>query len=464
MSLLSRWFPRRTAYQSLAAVVAEPWLVKPEAFLGAFQEIATQAQVFTSAGDIRAAMADVEDDEDNLELFEIHNGVAVIPIHGLIMKEIPCAFRFFGTPATSTRETKEIFADVLANDEVKSIFLDIDSPGGTVSGTASLADVIYRANQFKPVHGHASDLAASAAYWIGSQAVRLTCGETAEVGSIGAYKLLIDRSKQAEADGLMIHRLASGPYKGVGVPGVPITEAQLAVEQELVDGINGLFQQAILRGRPELTAEALKGMATGRVWLGVDAHKLGLVDAVLSVEEAFEDTITAGQEDRQDEAESGPESEGESEMPFRRKKPEESDSKALAEAKAYIGQLEGERDQAVAERDEAVERAENLRTKFLASVLKKHQAAGRFDAGTRPAMEQRAEKFGDDIDEFDAMLAESGTRDKRKPTGGMGSSDSKPRKNADPEETRLARMLGLSEEDLQDDGTMSFSLVDGSAQ
>jgi ClpP class serine protease len=76
-----------------------------------------------------------------------------------------------------------------ADADVASIVLDIDSPGGTVSGTPEAAAAVRDAAAQKPVIAIANTLAASAAYWIGSQASEFVMAPSADVGSIGAMIL-----------------------------------------------------------------------------------------------------------------------------------------------------------------------------------------------------------------------------------------------------------------------------------
>ncbi len=80
------------------------------------------------------------------------------------------------------QQIKELAADF----SIKSIILDINSPGGAVTGTELAADAVYAANKRKPVVAYVDPLCASAAYWIGSQAGTIVAAtRAADIGSIG---------------------------------------------------------------------------------------------------------------------------------------------------------------------------------------------------------------------------------------------------------------------------------------
>ena len=179
----------------------------------------------------------------------VKDGVAHIRIAGPILKQVPSIFKMFGINATSTEEVRIMLGDAALDDDVSSIMLDIDSPGGTIDGVESLASDLFAARDIKPVHAHAQDLMASAAYWIGSQAGTLTAGPTAAVGSIGVYTVMDDTSAIVDGKGIRKYVIASHPLKGAGVPGSRITDDQRDDAQRVIDGYAGLFVAAIARGR-----------------------------------------------------------------------------------------------------------------------------------------------------------------------------------------------------------------------
>jgi signal peptide peptidase SppA len=210
-------------------------------------------------------------------------GIAMIGIHGQMTKG-----RSSFDDGTSTVETRIAIRKAVRDEQVKAILLHIDSPGGTVAGTADLADEIAGADRRKPVYAYIEDLGASAAYWVASQARRITANRTALVGSIGTLSVLEDLSGMAEAAGVKVHVIATGAYKGAFVEGTEITEDHLAYAQEVVDDLNAPFLKAVKGGR-QMTAKQVREAADGRVHIAKKALAFGLIDGV----ESLDDTVRA---------------------------------------------------------------------------------------------------------------------------------------------------------------------------
>jgi len=150
-----------------------PWAITTEAFREITQTDLTPLQ-----------LRDGRLTQFRQQAFEIVEGKATIQIHGLIAKKQSLLMQIFG--GTSTALAADDFRQALADDTVKEIILDVDSPGGRVDGTAEFAKLIFESRGKKPITAFANGVMASAAYWIGSAADRiLMSGETTAVGSIG---------------------------------------------------------------------------------------------------------------------------------------------------------------------------------------------------------------------------------------------------------------------------------------
>ena len=162
----------------------------------------------------------------------------------------------------------------------------MDSPGGQVAGVQELADEVHDTDWVKPVHAHLDDLGASAAYWVASQARRVTANQTAQVGSIGVLAVVEDTAGMAEQEGVKVHVVATGPRKGDFAPGAPVTEDALVALREEVEDTYGHFLAAVTRGRG-LRGNRLEAVADGRTWIAAKAVERGLIDAVASEEEAI---------------------------------------------------------------------------------------------------------------------------------------------------------------------------------
>ncbi len=228
-----------------------------------------------------AAFGRSDSEQARKSRMEISNGVASVPVTGVLVKKVPWYFSFFGIDATAYGEIEADVARALADDSVTSIRLMVDSPGGQVAGVKEASDAIAAARALKPVSAHIDDIGASGAYWLASQAGKVSASPNALVGSIGVYSAYVDSSKAAENEGYKVHVVSSGPHKGMGVPGSPITADQLAAMQQVIDGMAANFVQDVARGRGR-GADQVTKWADGRVWISREALQNGLIDSVTS--------------------------------------------------------------------------------------------------------------------------------------------------------------------------------------
>ncbi len=211
------------------------------------------------------------------------DGIAVLTIYGIVAKHSG----LFGG-ASSVVVRRELRK--MSNDpRIRGIIIQVDSPGGTVSGTEALASDIHEASKRKLTVTTFRDIGASAAYYFGSQASRVVAQPASLVGSIGIYSVLTDSSKGASDAGIKVHIVrpsGGGDFKGMGVPGTEITPAHLAEAQRIVTGFHNAFIDAVARGR-KLPHAYVSTLADGRVHPARDAVGLKLVDAV----ETFDATL-----------------------------------------------------------------------------------------------------------------------------------------------------------------------------
>jgi len=213
----------------------------------------------------------------------IVDGVAVIDFKGFMMKGNS---KYSGN--VSTVKIRQSLRALAEDKGVNAIMLKIESPGGHSAGTKELADEVKAVDAKKPVYAHIEDQGASAAYWVASQARRITANAPGWIGSIGTFAVLQDASGLYETAGVKVHVVSTGKYKGAGIEGTEITPDQLAYVQDLVNGLNGFFLEAIGTGR-NLSQSRIREVSDGRVHSAEAAVKLGLIDAVKSFDEAMQD-------------------------------------------------------------------------------------------------------------------------------------------------------------------------------
>jgi signal peptide peptidase SppA len=249
------------------------WCMEPAAFAALWQTASrTDLREHMAAGPPKVA--------STLDLVAGKGGksVAVVKALGTLMKG---QSSFGGTSTVQLR--RDIRA--AANDpNVSGILLAIDSPGGTVAGTADLGAEVKSATRKKPVWAHIDDLGASAAYWMASQANAIYANHaSARVGSIGTVWTVYDTSEAAQKDGVRVLQFATGPLKGMGTPGAAVTDEHQAEYSRLVNDSQAHFDAAVRSGRG-LSAAELSAVRSGGVFPAAEAKALKLIDGIRPLE------------------------------------------------------------------------------------------------------------------------------------------------------------------------------------
>lgn len=209
--------------------------------------------------------------------------IGVLPLHGILQYRPGLLSALFG--ATSLERWGVEFKRMVADDSVKAIILDIDSPGGGVDGLQELADDIYQARSQKPIIAVADTLAASAAYWLASSASEIVMSPSAEVGSIGVFAIHVDISKALDEMGIKPTLISAGKYKVEGNPYEPLTEEAEGAIKERVDDYYDAFVGAVARGRNRDRTTIRNGFGQGRIVGDKDAKQMGMVDRVATFEQ-----------------------------------------------------------------------------------------------------------------------------------------------------------------------------------
>lgn len=200
--------------------------------------------------------------------------VAIIRATGTLMKPQS------STGGTSTIQLRRDIQNAARDPGVSGILLAVESPGGTVAGTADLAGEVKKARQSKPVWAHVDDQAASAAYWMVSQADQVWANHaTALVGNVGTIFAVSDTSGAAEKEGVKVRVFSTGPMKAAGYPGTPLSDEQAAMIQRLADETQSHFDAAVKSAR-RLTADQMKAVQTGEIFTASRAKELNLIDGI----------------------------------------------------------------------------------------------------------------------------------------------------------------------------------------
>ena len=264
-------------------IITAPWAILPEKLL--------EIQAFYTSR-VRGEKIDIEAIEARLGKplandqqggYTNQGGVAVIPVSGVIGKKFNMMSQISGGASTQLIE-RDIKA-ALIDSEINSILLHIESPGGTVDGTQTLADVVAMANGIKPVVSFADGLMASAAYWIGSAASEIVASSsTTQIGSIGVVTSHTDISQAEAQAGYKVTEISAGKYKRMTSQHAPLSKEGKALLQDQVDQLYTIFVDAVAENRGTDAETVLEDMADGRVFLSSDAKARGMIDHIATLE------------------------------------------------------------------------------------------------------------------------------------------------------------------------------------
>jgi signal peptide peptidase SppA len=211
------------------------------------------------------------------EHYRLEDGIAHIPIYGVMSKRMNMMTEFSG--GTSTQVLRGHIQAAIEDPQVKGIFLDVDSPGGAVEGTKELADFIKAAREIKPIVAFTDGLMASAAYWVSSAASEIFGTDLSQAGSIGVAAVHNDFSEHQKQMGVKKTNIYAGKYKRIANQDEPLTAEGKSYIQEMVDAYYKIFVDDVASNRGVSSEDTMK-MAEGKVFIGTQAKNVGLIDHV----------------------------------------------------------------------------------------------------------------------------------------------------------------------------------------
>ncbi|RAI44713.1 S49 family peptidase [Rhodoplanes roseus] len=266
----------------VAAVTEERWALresKLQEILAFLQDQAAGAKL--SAEEIEARITKVQEQA----IARRDGAVAVLPLRGVIASRMNLMSDISG--GTSAEGFGRMFQAALRDEGVKAIVLDVDSPGGAVSGADELSTMIHAARGPKPIVAQVDATAASAAYWIASAADEMVVTPTGSVGSIGVFGVHDDVSAAMERMGVRKTLISAGRYKTDGNPYQPLGDDARSRIQARVDAAYGMFVKAVARNRGVSQAAVREGFGQGDMVLAEPAVAEGMADRIGTMEDTL---------------------------------------------------------------------------------------------------------------------------------------------------------------------------------
>lgn len=257
--------------RALELAASQPWLMMPDA-------LDNLLTISDRMGDPVALATKRGERLDETRRITMRGSVAVVPITGPIFRYANLFTEISG--ATSTQILATDIQRALDDPKVKSIVLNIDSPGGVASGINELAEMIYAGRDRKRIVAYIGGIGASAAYWIASAASEIVIDEASLAGSIGVVveAVIEDEKKTGRTRYQIVSRNAPNKRPDLG------TEEGRAKMGETIDAMAEVFEGKVARNLG-VAAEKVPAMGdNGGIRVGADAVKHGLAHRVGSLE------------------------------------------------------------------------------------------------------------------------------------------------------------------------------------
>ncbi len=210
--------------------------------------------------------------------------VAVIDISGTIISGSDSGSGGFlnrETGVTSGSIMSQI-RDAASDDSVKALLLNINSGGGSATAAEEVGRELKRFKEKtnKPIVATMSDMGASAAYWIAvCQSDKVYVNSTTLTGSIGVYMPYMNTEELYKKIGIYTSKIKSGPHKDILSSDRAMTPEEQQILQNIVNEIYDEFVKTVAAGR-KMEESRVRALADGRVYTGLQAKNLGLVDEI----------------------------------------------------------------------------------------------------------------------------------------------------------------------------------------
>lgn len=277
------------------AAVSTPWGIDPGKLAYIGELLAARSRGFApSQTEVQFALDGRARDRQADRPYQIVDGVAVIPLYGVLAPRMNLMLQFSG--GTSTQQFTEAIDQAAEDRAAREIIIDADSPGGAVVGTQEAFDAVMAARMRKPVTAVGTNQVASCAYWICSAATRFVASPSCWAGAIGVYTLHIDQSRKDDKEGLKVTIVQRGKYKTDASPHKPLDAQSRQTLQEQVDASYTMMVDAIAAGRKVSVQEVEARFGQGKSFLAAAARQMGMVDQVATLKQILGELATSARD------------------------------------------------------------------------------------------------------------------------------------------------------------------------
>jgi len=250
-------------------------------WLGDEDSFDTYLALESKSFDVELRSMNVEEETPDNALLSNHQNVSMVTIKGGIVSSSNWVTKLFGIPSYPDIREALILAE--QDSTTDKILLHIDSPGGAAKGIEMVSDLLLKIS--KPVYAYTDGMMASAAYWIGASAKQIYASKMATVGSIGVITVHQEITKMLANEGIKATVLRAGQFKALGGPYEKLTPQAQGIIQHRLDAMYNEFVAHVAKSRKTTSEIVHNTMADGREFLAAEAHAVGLIDGIMSIDD-----------------------------------------------------------------------------------------------------------------------------------------------------------------------------------
>lgn len=247
----------------------------------------TVSGITLDAGQIAEPLALFGEDDDMdtrpSRSYQVANGIAVLPVSGTLVSKTRALQPYSGM--TGYNGIIARLQQAISDPGVDGILLDMDTPGGMVSGAFDCADIIARMRDIKPIWALANDMNCSAGQLIACSASRRLVTQTARTGSIGVMMAHSNYGAALKTNGVEVTLIYSGDHKVDGNPYEKLPEDVRADFQARIDATRQMFAEKVSAYTGMSIQDVLNTEAA--VFSGQESVDNGLADELVNNTDAL---------------------------------------------------------------------------------------------------------------------------------------------------------------------------------
>lgn len=263
----------RNQTRAFQAAIAEPWAITAEGL-----ELVLTVANRDNDVSVEALEAYRAQHVPTAERLTQRGSVAIIEARGPMFRHANIFTAISG--ATSYDIMRRDLQAALDDPSMQAIVMNFDTPGGVVNGVNELANAIRAGREKKPIVAYVGGMAASAGYWLASQASEIVIDETATLGSIGVRAVVTDTSKKDAEQGRIEFISSQSPGKRTDLAS---DEGRSRIQRQ-IDALADVFIATVAKGRGVKPDDVAARFGGGDMLVGAAAIAAGMADRIGSFE------------------------------------------------------------------------------------------------------------------------------------------------------------------------------------